>query len=327
MKNIFITEGDPTGISYEILDKAIDLLKKKSKKFRFIFVSSQSKIQSTEFTKVSKECKTKIDFEKYLKDKTNNFITYKNTILTKKEEYKIIPGKPSIYSGRVAYASLLTAIELQKNYGGDIITLPLSKEWVIKFGINDFKGHTEVFASEYGKKTVMLMFGKNLRVIPLTTHIPLNKVSSELKKLNITPIVEAIQNSKLLPSPRIAFCGLNPHAGEDGKIGKEEIDIIKPFIKSMKDKGLNVSGPIAADTVFIPEIAKNYDLILACYHDQGLIPFKSMEGKNGINVTLGLDFLRVSPDHGTAFDIAGKKKADPGSLIQCIKVLTEYDIH
>lgn len=326
MKNIFITEGDPTGISYEILDKAMDFLKKKSKKFRFIFVSSQSKIQS-EFSKKSKACKTKIDLEKHLNDKTSNFISYKNTILTKKEEDKIILGKPSIYSGRVAYASLLTAIALQKNYGGDIITLPLSKEWVIKSGINDFKGHTEVFASEYSKKTVMLMYGKNLRVIPLTTHIPLNIVSSELQKLNIAPIVDAIQNSKLLQTPRIAFCGLNPHAGEDGKIGKEEIDILKPFIKSMKGKGLNVSGPIAADSVFIPEIAKNFDLILACYHDQGLIPFKSMEGKNGINVTLGLDFLRVSPDHGTAFDIAGKNKADPGSLIQCIKVLTEYDIH
>jgi len=327
LKNIFITEGDPTGISYEIFDETLDILKKKSKQFRFILVSSQNEISSKaekEFLSIN----SRVSIELALTDRANaKIISYKNTILSKKEAKELKLGKPSVLSGKVAFASLQTAIELQKKFGGDIITLPLSKEWVIKSGIKEFKGHTEVFATEYKRKTVMLMYGNHLKVIPLTTHIPLYKVSSELKKINLPAIVSAIQNSKLMHSPKIAFCGLNPHAGEDGKIGQEEIEIIKPYIAEMKRLGLNVVGPIPADSLFIPEISKNFDLILACYHDQGLIPFKSMEGKNGINVTLGLDFLRVSPDHGTAFDIAGKKIANPGSLIQCIKVLTRHGIH
>ncbi len=327
MKNIFITEGDPTGISYEIFDGAIDLLQKKSNRFRFIFISSQNKI-SSKYEKNFTIVESNASLEKVLFVKTNpKIIFYKNSILNKKEEKEIKIGKPSTISGKVAYVSLLTGIALQKILCGDIITLPLSKEWVIKSGVKDFKGHTEVFASEYERKTFMLMHGNRLKVIPLTTHIPLKDVSHALRKLQILPLIKAIQNSKLLKSPKIAVCGLNPHAGENGKIGREEIEIIEPFIKEMRRHDLNVEGPISADSLFIPSISKNFDLIFACYHDQGLIPFKSMEGKNGINITLGLDFLRVSPDHGTAFDIAGKNLADPGSLIQCIKVLTRHDIH
>ncbi len=327
MKNIFITEGDPTGISYEIFDGAIDLLQKKSNRFRFIFISSQNKI-SFKYEKNFIVVESNANLEKVISAKSNSkIIFYKNNILNKKEEKEIRVGKPSTISGKIAYASLLAGIALQKILGGDIITLPLSKEWVIKSGIKDFKGHTEVFASKYEKKTFMLMYGNKLKVIPLTTHIPLKDVSNTLRKLQIIPLIKAIQNSKLLKSPKIAVCGLNPHAGENGKIGSEEMEIIEPYIKEIRRHGLSVEGPISADSLFIPSISKNFDLIFACYHDQGLIPFKSMEGKNGINVTLGLDFLRVSPDHGTAFDIAGKNLADPGSFIQCIKVLTKHDIH
>jgi 4-hydroxythreonine-4-phosphate dehydrogenase len=325
LKNIFITEGDPAGISYEIFDGAINLLLKKSKRFRFIFISSQNKINS-KFEKDFKVVNSSANLEKALATNVK-IIFYKNSILTKQEDKELKIGNPSTTSGKVAYASLITGIALQKILGGDIITLPLSKEWVIKSGIKDFKGHTEVFASEYERKTFMLMHGNKLKVIPLTTHIPLKDVSHALRKLQIVPLIKAIQNSKLLESPKIAVCGLNPHAGENGKIGSEEIEILEPFIKEIRRHGLSVEGPISADSLFIPSISKNFDLIFACYHDQGLIPFKSMEGKNGINVTLGLDFLRVSPDHGTAFDIAGKNLADPGSLIQCIKVLTKHDIH
>jgi len=321
LKNIFITEGDPTGISYEIFDRAFAVIKKKSNKYNFIFVSSQNKI-NPKYIKDVEIIQNISDFKNPFTRKTNLY-HFKTNILTKAEENKIILGKPSVYSGKCAFNSLLSAINMQKQYGGDIITLPLSKEWVIASGIKNFKGHTEVFAEKYNSKTFMLMYGKSLKVIPLTTHIPLNSVSKALAKIKIVPLVKAIQKSYLLKSPRIGFCGLNPHAGENGKIGTEEKTIILPFIKEMKEQGLNVEGPISADSLFIPEISKNYGLIFACYHDQGLIPFKSLEGKNGINVTLGLDFLRVSPDHGTAFDIAGKNIADPESFIQCIKVLTK----
>ena len=187
MKNIFITEGDPTGISYEIFDETLKLLKKKCKQFRFILVSSQNQISSKaekEFLSIN----SRTSIEPALKDKASSkIISFKNTILSKKEEKELKPGNPSVLSGKVAFVSLLTAIELQKRFGGDIITLPLSKEWVIKAGVEDFKGHTEVFASEYNKKTVMLMYGNNLKVIPLTTHIPLNNVSSESSKPSRRP--------------------------------------------------------------------------------------------------------------------------------------------
>lgn len=321
MKNIFITEGDPVGISYEIFDRAFSFIQKKTNQFNFIFVTSQSKIKS----KFSNKFIYLNDLSdiKNQKSKKANIFLYQNSILTPKEELKLKIGNPSIVSGKVAFASLIKAIELQKQFGGDIITLPLSKEWVIASGVKNFQGHTEVFAEKYKTKTFMLMHGKKLKVIPLTTHIPLKNVSTSLAKLNIVPLAKAILNARLLNISRIGFCGLNPHAGENGKIGTEEITVIRPLIEKMKNLGLFVEGPISADSIFIPEISKNYDLILACYHDQGLIPFKSMEGKNGINVTLGLDFLRVSPDHGTAFDIAGKNIADPGSFVECVRILTK----
>ncbi|MBK8393999.1 MAG: 4-hydroxythreonine-4-phosphate dehydrogenase PdxA [Leptospiraceae bacterium] len=322
MKNIIITEGDPTGISYELFDDSFDFIKKKSIKYNFILVSNQTKIRSkfqSEIISLNNisELKSKISLSK-----KNSIFSLTKNLLTKKQEDSLVLGKPSICSGRISFASLMTGIQLQKKIGGDIITLPLSKEWVIASGEKSFKGHTEVFAKEYNKKTFMLMYGKKLKVIPLTTHIPLQSVSSSLKTINIYQLVTAIQNSNLFKSLKIAFCGLNPHAGENGKIGREEIDIINPYIQTMKKMKIDVDGPISADSLFIPDISKKYDLIFACYHDQGLIPFKSLEGKNGINLTLGLDFLRVSPDHGTAFDIAGKGIAESGSLIQCIKVLT-----
>lgn len=324
MRNIIITEGDPTGISYELFDKSFAFIKAKLAKFNFILVASQTKIQSRAKSEIRiYKSISEIKQEILNKSQSGRIFSLCKPILNKKEEEKLILGKPSIYSGKVAFSSLLTGIQLQKEIGGNIITLPLSKEWVIASGEKTFQGHTEVFAKEYNTKTFMLMYGRKLKVILLTTHIPLKSVSAVLKKVKITPLIQAIQNSKLIKSPRVGFCGLNPHAGENGKIGREEIEIIIPYIEEMKKFGLDVQGPISADSLFIPEISKNFDLIFACYHDQGLIPFKSFEGKNGINVTLGLDFLRASPDHGTAFDIAGMDSADPSSFIECIRVLSK----
>lgn len=310
---IIITEGDPAGISYEILDKSFSILKKTASKKRVILVSSQNQIQS----KFSSQFKPLSDLTG---SKTGLYHYYKPVFSTR-ELSKIKPGRPSEITGKSSYESLLSGISLQKETGADLITLPLSKEWVIRSGIVDFTGHTEALAEEYAKKTFMLMYGRSLNVIPLTTHVPLVRVPHYLSKLNISALANAIKNTSLFSKPRIAVCGLNPHAGEHGKIGNEESEILLPFIGEMKKNRLKVEGPISADSLFIPEISKNYDLIFSCYHDQGLIPFKSMIGKYGVNVTLGLDFIRVSPDHGPAFDIAGKGKGDPESLIQCIKLL------
>ena len=313
MKPIIITEGDPTGISYELLDKSISELKRLSLKQPIIFVSSQNQIQS----------KKKFLFKEYdsIKKITNGL--YGLTSIEIQSKKKISLGKPSDLSGKFAYQSLMTAISLQKKIGGNIITLPLSKEWVIRSGIENFQGHTEVFAHEYNVKTFMLMYSKTLKVIPMTTHIPLKDVSDKLKNFPVEEFVQTITKLKEFKNISLGICGLNPHAGENGKMGSEEQTILIPMIKKIRSYGIKISEPIPADSIFIPEISKKYTMILACYHDQGLIPFKSMIGKKGINRTLGMDFIRVSPDHGTAFDIAGKNIASNESFLECLKLLEE----
>jgi 4-hydroxythreonine-4-phosphate dehydrogenase len=311
LKPIIITEGDPTGISYELLDKSISELKRISLRHPIILVSSQNQIQS----------KKKSLYKEYNPQKkiTNGLFEFNNLVLQSKK--KISLGKPSELSGKFAYQSLITAIDLQKKIGGNIITLPLSKEWVIRSGIKNFQGHTEVFAEEYKVKTFMLMYSETLKVIPMTTHIPLKDVSNKLKNFHVEEFVQTLKKLKEFKNVSLGICGLNPHAGENGKMGNEEQTILLPMIKKIRSHGIKISEPIPADSIFIPEISKKYTMILACYHDQGLIPFKSMIGKKGINRTLGMDFIRVSPDHGTAFDIAGKNIAANESFLECLKLL------
>ncbi|PKA03387.1 PdxA family dehydrogenase, partial [Leptospira ellisii] len=240
-------------------------------------------------------------------------------LLSKREISSLKSGKPSAVSGKSALGALALAVRFQKRFGGDLITLPLSKEWVIESGASSFRGHTEFLAEAFDKKTYMLMSGKELQVLPLTTHVPLVRVPEFLKKIDLPSLAEAVLSCKKIDLKKpIAFLGLNPHAGEGGKVGKEEKEILEPMIRFLKKKGLRVEGPLSADSMFGDGERKRFGLYLACYHDQGLIPFKMWEGKKGVNLTLGLDFTRVSPDHGTAFDIAGKGLADPASFVECL---------
>jgi 4-hydroxythreonine-4-phosphate dehydrogenase len=310
---IWITEGDVTGISIEILEKAKNQVLSHSLKRPIILVQTQSMITPSFGLNIPLTD---------IPDLKKGFYVYQHNVLTKPQAKKLKFGKPSEFSGECAYLSLVSAAMLQKDLGGDILTLPLSKEWVIRSGAKRFIGHTEELQRIYGTKTFMLMYSKDLKVIPLTTHVPLQTVPQLIKKVDYASLFLAIQNSKLLKNPKIGVCGFNPHAGEGGKVGKEEQDFIIPLIKKFRKQGVNLSDPIPADSMFTTEARKQFDIILSWYHDQGLIPFKSLIGKKGVNVTLGLPFLRVSPDHGTAFDIAGKGLASPDSLIECLKILT-----
>jgi len=285
------------------------LLNKLSKKYRIVLVRGNHHIKDSIFSRV----------DEIPKD-AGLYSIYTNSV-SPSEDKQIKIGKPSEVSGRVSYQSLLHAIQLQKeNPSSQLITLPLSKEWVIKSGASHFRGHTETLSYEYNTPTFMMMTGKNLKVIPLTTHVPLKEVSDELARVQVDELIQALRKTKLLKNPKIGLLGLNPHAGEGGKIGREENEILTPLMDSFKKAKFQIFGPLPADSAFLKG-AKNYDLYLSCYHDQGLIPFKMIEGKVGVNVTLGLDFIRVSPDHGTAFDIAGKGKADPTGLLSCLKLL------
>lgn len=232
-------------------------------------------------------------------------------------------GEPSKASAKCAVEYLDKAIELAAEHKAEaIVTAPLSKKAINDAGI-DFIGQTEYIAAKTNSHNpVMLFVGDKLKVALVTRHIALKKVTLVLTQERIVSTLsvcaEGLRKYFGIISPTIAVCGLNPHAGEGGTFGREEINIIVPAIELAKSKGLNVMGPFPADTLFRKALKEKYDLILAMYHDQGLAPIKALG--DSVNVTLGLPFVRTSPDHGTAFDIAGKGVADHTSMIAAIKL-------
>lgn len=210
-----------------------------------------------------------------------------------------------------------------------VVTNPIHKSALYDAGF-EHPGHTEFLAhlcqqqlelSETPQPVMMLTAG-DLKAVPATIHIPLGEVAAALSQGLITNLLsimsEALRNDFAFSNPRIAVAGLNPHAGEGGALGQEEIQIIKPAIATARALGLNVSGPHSADTLFHTAARQNYDAVLAMYHDQALIPIKTIDFDRGVNVTLGLPIIRTSPDHGTALDIAGTGKASPVSLIEAL---------
>ena len=170
----------------------------------------------------------------------------------------------------------------------------------------------------------MMLAAPGLRVVPVTIHIPLASVSAALTKdviMRTARITAAALSTDFgIARPRLALAGLNPHAGEGGAMGREEIEVIEPAIAVLRGEGLDVTGPLPADTMFHPAARERYDVALTMYHDQGLVPLKTLDFARGVNVTLGLPFIRTSPDHGTAFDIAGQGRADPQSLIEALRL-------
>ncbi|WCL51309.1 4-hydroxythreonine-4-phosphate dehydrogenase PdxA [Leptospira sp. GIMC2001] len=337
MRPLYITEGDPSGISPEIFRKEFPALKKIAKFRPVVFFRSPSKIAYPNFDfALDVDAISKLDAKHkssstlsssqnlYLSDILKSPGIYdaciKIPISSPFTKLNIEIGKPNELTGLSSWICLETSMKWIQKIPGDLITLPLSKEWVIRSGNKKFQGHTEALAKFFGKHTFMLMAGDNWNVIPLTTHIPLKDVSKKLKKVLWQELYESLVASGFFgKNPKIGILGLNPHAGEGGKIGNEESTILMKNLEPLRKQGAKIFGPLSADSTFAFGKKSPYDVILACYHDQGLIPFKMLEGKNGVNITLGLDFLRVSPDHGTAYDIAGKGIADSSSFKKCLE--------
>lgn len=225
-------------------------------------------------------------------------------------------------SGRRAYAEILRAVDdaLAKRVDG-IVTAPINKAAFAAAGLG-WKGHTDLLAHLCDVPDVAMMFwSAKLRVVLATVHIPLSEVPGALTKARLLSTIRLTASS--LPrfgivSPRIAVCGLNPHAGEDGLLGSEEIETIRPAIEAARAEGADVHGPFPADTLFVRAARGEFDAVIACYHDQGLVPVKLLSFGHSVNVTLGLPIIRTSVDHGTAFDIARQGKADPGSMVEAI---------
>lgn len=239
----------------------------------------------------------------------------------------IIPGEPNEAGAQCALQAMEMAVGLARTGGAaGIITGPVSKHQLQKIGFTH-PGQTEFIAERCGvskENAVMMLAGPSLRVVPVTVHIPLSAVPSQLTgdllKARARVSAKGMQRSFGIENPRIAVAGLNPHAGENGRLGHEERDIISPAIAELRDEGLDITGPLPADTLFHAAARAQYDIVLCQYHDQALVPLKTLHFDDGVNMTLGLPIVRTSPDHGTAFNIAGKGIANPTSMIAAIKM-------
>jgi 4-hydroxythreonine-4-phosphate dehydrogenase len=265
------------------------------------------------------------------------FDSSKPAAASKKNSLKYLPIKLAVpaqagilnkKNSSYVLATLQKALDgcLTKQFDA-VVTAPVHKSIINDAGVC-FTGHTEFFADGASvEQVVMMLATPELRVALATTHLPLNKVSEAITQQSLTRVIEIInaslQQQAGISRPRIAVCGLNPHAGEDGHLGREEIDIISPVITNLSQQGIDLSGPWPADTIFVAEKLSGYDVVLAMYHDQGLPVLKHQGFGKAVNVTLGLPFIRTSVDHGTALDLAGTGQASIGSLQAAIEMAVD----
>jgi 4-hydroxythreonine-4-phosphate dehydrogenase len=239
-----------------------------------------------------------------------------------------IPGRPDRGNAAAIVKAITAAAELARDGRvAALVTNPIQKEVLYAAGFRH-AGHTEFLAELAGGAVpAMMLVCPELRVVPVTIHLPLREAVAALSTENIIAAgritAEGLVRDFAVRRPRLAVAALNPHAGERGALGREEIDIIAPAVAALRDAGIAAEGPLPADTLFHAEARRRYDAVLCMYHDQALIPLKTIDFARGVNVTLGLPFVRSSPDHGTALDIAGSGAADPSSLIAALKLAGE----
>ena len=246
------------------------------------------------------------------------------------EAGEIAPGNPSIDGARTALQALEVAVGLARSgSAAGIVTAPVGKEQLYGVGFAH-PGQTEFVAERCGvapHNAVMMLAGPSLKVVPITIHIPLAEVPAaltiDLIRARALTTAKGLHRNFGIGRPRLVVAGLNPHAGEGGALGREEIDIIGPAVESLRTEGLDIRGPFAADGLFHSRARESYDAALCMYHDQALIPLKTLHFDDGVNMTLGLPIVRTSPDHGTAFGIAGTDSANPGAMMAALKMAAE----
>ncbi len=239
------------------------------------------------------------------------------------ERYRAVPGKPTVAGARVALEAMEVAAQGCADGDFDaVVTGPVSKEWLAKVSPG-FVGQTEFFAARWGGEPTMLFAGGKLRMALATWHVPLNTVSRELTPERLARAVRRADwlcRAEGIARPRIAVCGINPHAGEHGLLGDEEERWMKAALRKLRREVPGVSEPLPGDTVFVRALKGEFDATVAAYHDQGLAPLKAVDFDRSVNITLGLPHIRTSPDHGTAYGIAGQGRADGGSFASAIRM-------
>ena len=321
---IGITQGDTNGIGWEVILKALadprmtELFTPVvygSPKAAAYYRNTIAEIEAFSFNPVASAAEAR-------RGKTN--------LVACGENAEIMPGKPAPEAGRAAVEALCTAMrDLKAGHLDALVTAPFDKETV---QADDFRytGHTEYLAAELEGEAMMILCSDSLRVGLVTKHIPVSEIARNITKERIVRDLDTLRRALIedfgIVEPRIAVMALNPHAGDGGLLGCEEQEIIRPAIVEAFGKGVLAFGPFAADGLFAGGGYAKYDGILAMYHDQGLAPFKSLS-PDGVNFTAGLSAVRTSPDHGTAFDIAGKDKADPQSMRNAIYAAIDIAEH
>jgi 4-hydroxythreonine-4-phosphate dehydrogenase len=317
MNRIVFTCGDINGIGPEIALKALNKISSKNKKTQFILVIPQNIFETT-----SELVKPKFDYNVVNKIDSNSHISTQVLVfVTNSAKHRY--GKPTIDSGKASFLALKKSFELLKEKRADaVVTAPVSKTALKLAGVK-YPGQTEMYADWCGiNNFVMTFLSAKLRVGLYSIHIPLKEVSNSLKsnqlQIKLEIVVNMLKKDLGIPKPKIAMLGLNPHAGENGIIGEEEKTLIEPVLRQKIFNGV-VEGPFSSDAFFANRRFENFDLVFGLYHDQVLIPFKYINSGRGVNFSAGLPIIRTSPDHGVAYDIAGKGIADESSMIEAFK--------
>ena len=307
-----VSIGDPNGIGLEIILKAFSHQKTLSDFIPTVY----SNVEIIEFHLANLKLDLEINVIKSISESLKGKL---NVFEISSSNFKVDFGKSNIQSGDIAFRSLSTATKhIIENKIDCLVTAPIDKNTIQSKNF-EFNGHTEYLTKISNKNnSLMLMVHQNLKVGVVTNHLSIDKIagaiSEELILNKIAILEDSLKNDFNIKNPKMALLGLNPHSGDGGLIGVEEITIIKPAIESAKLKKYNVFGPFPADGFFASEKHKEFDAVLVMYHDQGLIPFKMLSKNQGVNFTAGLPIIRTSPDHGTASDIAGKNKASFNSF-------------
>ncbi len=324
---IGVTMGDPGGIGPEIIVKA---LAKAPKDARYVvYASGGAMLAAAERASIEPDW-WRLEAGSALRDVTKSHRVVLVDYDTPEDDWSRARPSATKAGGALSFRLVEDAIKDAAKPPGDaehidaIVTGPISKKAWDLAGRSRWAGHTELLASRLGAKRSAMMFaGPKLNVVLATVHLPLMDIRHVLTIGRVFDTIDLGREGMQrlgVARPRIAVCGLNPHAGEDGLLGDEETRLIEPAIGHAVRQGIDVSGPFPGDTIFNAALAGEYDLVVAMYHDQGLIPVKLLARDESVNVTLGLPTVRTSPDHGTAFDIAGADRADPGSMLASIEM-------
>ena len=316
---IGITIGDLNGIGAEVIIKALADSRLLNLFTPVVYGS----------TKVLSYYRKQMELEEFnysqVKVKGQYFAKAINVVNCWEEMIELNPGQPSKQTAKAALTSLKRAVEdLKEGHLDGLVTGPIDKNTIHGEDF-PFQGHTEYLTQEFNAgESLMLMVGENLRVGLVTEHVPVKDIPTFITKerveLKIRLMELSLKQDFLINKPKIAVLGLNPHAGDEGLLGREELDVIKPVINDLKTKGKLIFGPFPADGFFASGQHSKYDGIVAMYHDQGLVAFKTLSFESGINYTAGLPYVRTSPDHGTAYNLAGKNQASESSMRQAMYV-------